>query len=79
MSFVRQLEPDWHIDTDFEIVSQLAVSCTFIPQHALVYTRIAFPNKHILVSLVCLQQTSSFNPSINLYIYKVTEVHIITL
>ncbi|KAM0952313.1 putative peroxisome biogenesis protein [Dioscorea sansibarensis] len=24
VSFVRQLEPDWHIDTDFEIVSQLA-------------------------------------------------------
>lgn len=24
-SFVRQLEPDWHIDTNPEIVSQLAV------------------------------------------------------
>ncbi|KAJ0983253.1 hypothetical protein J5N97_011508 [Dioscorea zingiberensis] len=24
VSFVRQLEPDWHIDTNFEIVSQLA-------------------------------------------------------
>ncbi|KAK1303605.1 Peroxisome biogenesis protein 22 [Acorus calamus] len=23
-SFVRQLEPDWHIDTNFEIISQLA-------------------------------------------------------
>ncbi|KAK1261219.1 Peroxisome biogenesis protein 22 [Acorus gramineus] len=24
ISFVRQLEPDWHIDTNFEIISQLA-------------------------------------------------------
>jgi hypothetical protein len=28
-SFVRQLEPDWHIDTNQEIVSQLAV-CYYI-------------------------------------------------
>jgi len=35
-SFVRQLEPDWHIDSNPEIVSQLAVCCyihlNFIPQ-----------------------------------------------
>nr|CAB3485839.1 unnamed protein product [Digitaria exilis] len=29
-SFVRQLEPDWHIDTSPEIVHQLAVSQTLI-------------------------------------------------
>jgi hypothetical protein len=28
-SFVRQLEPDWHIDTNPEIVTQLAV-CYYI-------------------------------------------------
>ncbi|KAF8409497.1 hypothetical protein HHK36_005573 [Tetracentron sinense] len=26
-SFVRQLEPDWHIDTNPEIISQLANAC----------------------------------------------------
>lgn len=31
-SFVRQLEPDWHIDTNPEIVTQLAV-CFFISRH----------------------------------------------
>lgn len=28
-SFVRQLEPDWHVDTNPEIISQLAVSTVF--------------------------------------------------
>lgn len=31
-SFVRQLEPDWHIDTNSEIITQLAV-CYFISRH----------------------------------------------
>jgi len=29
-SFVRQLEPDWHIDTDLEIIHQLSVSHHYV-------------------------------------------------
>lgn len=39
ISFVRQLEPDWHIDTNPEIVFQLAVITSLLVDISMDYIR----------------------------------------